>query len=168
TSLPPSPELRRGKQDDKKGESSRVRGSASRRVKVIDDFRHHPTAITQTLTGLRHPYSGHRIWAVFEPRSNTTRRAVFQQELPVALGLADGVFLSELARLERIPVDERLHPETVIEAIAATGKPEFYEKNADAILRRLVPLRRKNDIVVVFSDGGFDGIHAKLLAQLAS
>jgi len=123
--------------------SSRVRGSASRGVKVIDDFGHHPTAITQTLTGLRHRYSRHRIWAVFEPRSNTTRPAVFQQELPVALGLADGVFLSEVARLEQIPVDERLHPEAVIEAIAATGKPAFYEKNADAILRRLVPLLRK-------------------------
>ena len=75
--------------------SSRVRGSASRGVRVIDDFGYHPIAITQTLTGLRHRYSGHRIWAVSEPRSNTTRRAVFQQELPVALGLADGVFLSE-------------------------------------------------------------------------
>ena len=116
-----------------------VRGEV-RGVKVIDDFGHHPTAITQTLTGLRHRYSRHRIWAVFEPRSNTTRRAVFQQELPVALGLADGVFLSEVARLDQIPVDERLHPEAVIEAIAATGKPAFYEKNADGILRRLVPL----------------------------
>ena len=104
-----------------------VRGEV-RGVKVIDDFGHHPTAITQTLTGLRHRCSRHRIWAVFEPRSNTTRRAVFQQELPVALGLADGVFLSEVARLDQIPVDERLHPEAVIEAIAATGKPAFYEK----------------------------------------
>jgi len=133
--------------------SSRVRGSASRGVTVIDDFGHHPTAITQTLTGLRHRYSGHRTWAVFEPRSNTTPRAVFQQELPAALGLADGVFLSEVARVEQIPVDERLHPEAVIEAIAATGKPAFYEKNADAILRRLVPLLRKNVMVVVFSNG---------------
>ena len=137
--------------------SSRVRGSASPGVKVIDDFGHQPTAITQTLTGLRRRCSGHRIWAVLEPRSNTTRRAVFQQELPVALGLVDGVFLSEVARLEQIPVDERLHPEAVIEAIAATGKPAFYEKNADATLRRLVPLLRKNDSVVVFSNGGFDG-----------
>ena len=56
------------------------------------------------------------------------RHAVFQQELPVALGLADGVFLSEVERLEQIPVDERLHPEAVIEAITATGKQAFYEE----------------------------------------
>ncbi len=142
-----------------------VRGEV-RGVKVIDDFGHHPTAISQTLTALRHRYPGHRLWAVFEPRSNTTRRAVFQRQLPEAFKLADGVLLSEVARLEQIPVEERLHPEAVIEAIAATGKPAFYEKNADAILRRLVPLLREKDIVVIFSNGGFDGIHAKLLAQL--
>jgi UDP-N-acetylmuramate: L-alanyl-gamma-D-glutamyl-meso-diaminopimelate ligase len=144
-----------------------VRGEV-RGIKVIDDFGHHPTAISQTLMALRHRYPGHRIWAIFEPRSNTTRRAIFQQQLPDALGLADGVFLSEVARLDQIPAEERLHPEAVIEAIAAAGKPAFYEKNADAILRRLVPLLRENDIVAVFSNGGFDGIHAKLLAQLAS
>jgi UDP-N-acetylmuramate-alanine ligase len=83
-------------------------------VKVIDDFGHHPTAIAQTLTALRHRYRGHRIWAVFEPRSNTTRRAVFQQLLPDALKLADGVFISQVARLEQIPEDERLNPEAVV------------------------------------------------------
>jgi len=144
-----------------------IRGEV-RGVKVIDDFGHHPTAITETLTALRQRYPGHRIWAIFEPRSNTTRRAIFQRELPDALGLADGVFLSEVARLDQIPVEERLRPEVVIETIAATGKPAFYEKNADAILHRLVPLLQERDIVVVFSNGGFDGIHGKLLTQLAS
>ena len=144
-----------------------IRGEV-RGVKVIDDFGHHPTAITKTLTALRQRYPDHRIWAIFEPRSNTTRRAIFQRELPDALGLADGVFLSEVARLDQISVEERLRPEVVIETIAATGKPAFYEKNADAILHRLVPLLRKHDIVVVFSNGGFDGIHGKLLAQLAA
>ncbi len=144
-----------------------IRGEV-RGVKVIDDFGHHPTAITKTLTALRQRYPDHRIWAIFEPRSNTTRRAIFQRELPDALGLADGVFLSEVARLDQIPVEERLRPEVIIETIAATGKPAFYEKNADAILHRLVPLLQERDIVVVFSNGGFDGIHGKLLAQLAA
>ncbi|MCA1658567.1 MAG: UDP-N-acetylmuramate:L-alanyl-gamma-D-glutamyl-meso-diaminopimelate ligase, partial [Verrucomicrobiaceae bacterium] len=83
-----------------------VRGEA-RGVKVIDDFGHHPTAITQTLHGLRHRFTGHRIWAIFEPRSNTTRRAVFQQSLPEALAQADGVFISEVAKLEQIPKQQR-------------------------------------------------------------
>ena len=142
-----------------------VRGEA-RGVKVIDDFGHHPTAIGQTLHALRHRYPRHRIWAVFEPRSNTTRRAVFQQQLPDALRVADGVFIAQVARLEQIPQEERLKPEAVVDAIAAAGRPAFYEKNADAIVDRIVPMLRRNDIVAVFSNGGFDNIHEKLLARL--
>lgn len=142
-----------------------VRGEA-RGVKVIDDFGHHPTAITQTLKALRHRYPGHRLWAVFEPRSNTTRRGVFQQTLPEALSLADGVFLSQVARLDQIPEDDRLNPKAVVEAIAQSGRPAFYERDADAIVDRLVPLLQPNDVVTIFSNGGFDRIHEKLLERL--
>lgn len=142
-----------------------VRGEA-RGVKVIDDFGHHPTAIQQTLMALRHRYPGSRIWAVFEPRSNTTRRAVFQQELPDALKLADGVFISEVAKLEQIPADQRLNPEGVVGAISAAGVPAFYEKDATAIIDRLAPLLQENDVVTVFSNGGFDRIHERILERL--
>jgi UDP-N-acetylmuramate: L-alanyl-gamma-D-glutamyl-meso-diaminopimelate ligase len=144
-----------------------VRGEA-RGVKVIDDFGHHPTAIRETLRGLRHRYPGCRIWAIFEPRSNTTRRAVFQQELPDALKLADGVFISQVARLEQIPVAERLDPEGVVKAIEASGRPAFYEPDVAHIIERLVPLLESKDIVTIFSNGGFDGIHEKLLEKLRS
>src|SRR6266568_3987471 len=144
-----------------------LRGEA-RGVKVIDDFGHHPTAVAQTLQALRQCYHGHRLWAVFEPRSNTTRRAVFQQQLPDALKLADGVFISQVARLEQIPEDERLNPERVVAAVAKTGHPAFYEENADAIVNRIVPMLRAQDIVAIFSNGGFDNIHEKLLARLSS
>ena len=142
-----------------------IRGEA-RGVKVIDDFGHHPTAIAQTLAGLRHRFPGHRLWAVFEPRSNTTRRAVFQNELPDAFKLADGVFISQVARLEQIPEKQRLHPEAVVEEIGKDGRPAFYEKNADAIVDRIVPVLKKEDVVVVFSNGSFDNIHEKLLNRL--
>ncbi len=142
-----------------------VRGEA-RGVKVIDDFGHHPTAIAHTLQALRHRYRGHRLWAVFEPRSNTTRRAVFQQQLPDALKLADGVFIAQVAKLEQIPEEERLNPEAVVDAIAKAGPPAFYEQNADAIVDRIVPMLRPKDIVAVFSNGGFDNIHEKLLERL--
>jgi UDP-N-acetylmuramate: L-alanyl-gamma-D-glutamyl-meso-diaminopimelate ligase len=142
-----------------------LRGEA-RGVKVIDDFGHHPTAIAQTLQALRNRYRRHRLWAVFEPRSNTTRRAVFQQQLPEAFQFADGVFIAQVARLEQIPKDERLKPERVVTAIAKTGRPAFYERNADAIVDRIVPMLRPKDVVVVFSNGGFDNIHEKLLARL--
>src|SRR5881227_3981348 len=142
-----------------------LRGEAGG-VKVIDDFGHHPTAIAHTLRALRHRYRDHRLWAVFEPRSNTTRRAVFQQQLPEALKLADGVFISQVAKLEQIPENERLKPERVVAAIAGAGRPAFYEQNADAIAERIVPLLQPKDVVVVFSNGGFDNIHEKLLARL--
>jgi UDP-N-acetylmuramate: L-alanyl-gamma-D-glutamyl-meso-diaminopimelate ligase len=142
-----------------------VRGEA-RGIKVIDDFAHHPTAIRETLTALRHRYPGHRLWAIFEPRSNTTRRAVFQQQLPDALQLADGVFISQVAALEQIPEGERLNPEAVVEAIKASGRAAFYEPDADSIVKRLLPLLKPKDVVTVFSNGGFDRIHEKLLARL--
>ncbi len=142
-----------------------LRGEA-RGVKVIDDFGHHPTAIAQTLQAVRHSYRGHRLWAVFEPRSNTTRRAVFQEQLPEAFKFSDGVFISQVARLEQIPENERLKPERVVAAIAKDGRSAFYEQNADAIVDRIVPMLRPKDVVVVFSNGGFDNIHEKLLARL--
>src|SRR5215469_17530041 len=142
-----------------------LRGEA-RGVKIIDDFGHHPTAIAYTLGALRHRYPGNRLWAIFEPRSNTTRRAVFQQQLPEALKVADGVFISQVARLEQIPEDQRLKPEQVVAEIANAGRPAFYEQNANAIVDRIIPMLRPNDVVVVFSNGGFDNIHEKLLARL--
>jgi UDP-N-acetylmuramate: L-alanyl-gamma-D-glutamyl-meso-diaminopimelate ligase len=140
-----------------------VRGTA-RGVTVIDDFGHHPTAMRETLLGLRQRYSGRRLWALFEPRSNTTRRAVFQKELPAALAVADGVFVAEVAALEQIPAAERLNPEQVVADINAAGVPAYYEPDADSIVTRLDPLLQADDVVIVFSNGGFGGIHQKLLA----
>src|SRR5438876_4950347 len=142
-----------------------VRGEA-RGVKVIDDFGHHPTAIGQTLHALRQRYQSQRIWAIFEPRSNSTRRSVFQKELLEALKVADGVFIAQVARLEQIPEAERLHPEEMVKEISDDGRPAFYEKNAHGIVDRIVPLLKERDVVAVFSNGGFDNIHEKLLARL--
>jgi UDP-N-acetylmuramate: L-alanyl-gamma-D-glutamyl-meso-diaminopimelate ligase len=142
-----------------------VRGEV-RGITVIDDFAHHPTAIRETLRALQQRYSGARVWAVFEPRSNTTRRAIFQKELPDALKLADGVFISQIARLDQIPEKERLDPQAVMKSIAAAGRPAFYEPDAAHIIEKLVPLLKKKDVVAIFSNGGFDGIHAKLLERL--
>ncbi len=142
-----------------------VRGEV-RGVTVIDDFGHHPTAIRETLTALRQRYPGQRLWAIFEPRSNTTRRAVFQQRLPDALQLADGILISQVAAIEQIPAEERLHPEAVVAAVTAAGRIAFYERDAAAIVERIVPLLQPRDVVTVFSNGGFDGIHEKLLSAL--
>ncbi len=142
-----------------------VRGEV-RGITVVDDFGHHPTALRETLRGLRHQYAGRRLWALFEPRSNTTRRSVFQQALPEALAEADGVILAQVARLDQLPEDVRLKPEQVIAEIAAMGKPAFYEPGVNEIIARLKPLVREGDVVVIFSNGGFDNIHQRLLAEL--
>ncbi|PYL06249.1 MAG: UDP-N-acetylmuramate:L-alanyl-gamma-D-glutamyl-meso-diaminopimelate ligase [Verrucomicrobia bacterium] len=126
-----------------------VRGEM-RGVTVIDDFGHHPTAVAKTLEALRHRFPGHRLWAIFEPRSNTTRRAVFQKQLPDALKLADGVVVAQVARLEQIPEEDRLNPTAVVQEIA----------------ERISPMLQAKDVVVVFSNGGFDNIHEKLLDKL--
>ncbi|HEX8372204.1 MAG TPA: UDP-N-acetylmuramate:L-alanyl-gamma-D-glutamyl-meso-diaminopimelate ligase [Chthoniobacterales bacterium] len=143
-----------------------VRGEVAG-VKVVDDFGHHPTAIKQAIAGIRHQYAGSRLWAIFEPRSNTTRRAVFQDALPEAFGEADGVYLSQIARLEQLAPSDRLDPEKVVEVLRARNIPACYLPDAASIVAHLVPQTRPGDIIVVFSNGGFDGIHDRLLAALA-
>lgn len=131
-------------------------------VTVIDDFGHHPTAIRETLKSFRARHPEARLWALFEPRSNTTRRKVFQETLPQALALADGVFVARVDRLEELPPSERLDPERLVADIGAAGRRAFYEPDAAAIVARLTPLLGAGDVVIVFSNGGFGGIHKKL------
>jgi UDP-N-acetylmuramate: L-alanyl-gamma-D-glutamyl-meso-diaminopimelate ligase len=135
-------------------------------VTIIDDFGHHPTAIRETMKALRLKYAKEKIWAVFEPRSNTTRRNVFQQELADSFADANAVIVSVVARLEQISADERLNPEKLMADIKAAGKEAAYLPSADAIVNHLAQHALGGDVVVVFSNGGFDGIHAKLLARL--
>ncbi|HVR37088.1 MAG TPA: UDP-N-acetylmuramate:L-alanyl-gamma-D-glutamyl-meso-diaminopimelate ligase [Methylomirabilota bacterium] len=136
-------------------------------VTVVDDFGHHPTAIRETLRALRVRYPGRRIWAVFEPRSNTTRRKVFQKELVDCLAGADAVVISEVARLEQLRPEERLDPGRLLGDLRAMGKPSAYLPSVDAIVDHVMESVVERDVVCVFSNGGFGGIHDKLLARLA-
>ncbi len=142
-----------------------VRGIAGG-ITIIDDFGHHPTAIRETLRALRLKYANERLWAVFEPRSNTTRRNVFQLELAESFALADGVVVSQVARLELLKPEERLDPAMLIADLKAAGKDAAYLPDADAIVAHLANKAQGGDIVVVFSNGGFGGIHQKLLDRL--
>lgn len=144
-----------------------LRGEAGG-ITVLDDFGHHPTAIRETLRALRVRFAGRRLWAVFEPRSNTTRRKVFQQELTGALGLADGIVVAQVARLEQLLAHERLDPERLILSLQAAGKPALYLPDVETIIHHLVKAARPGDVVCVFSNGGFGGIHDKLLAEFAA
>jgi UDP-N-acetylmuramate: L-alanyl-gamma-D-glutamyl-meso-diaminopimelate ligase len=143
-----------------------VRGVTDRNITVVDDFGHHPTAIRQAIIGLRKKYVGSRLWAIFEPRSNTTRRKVFQESLPEALSLADAVCVAEVARADMLSKEERLDPDKVMEDIRGSGTSAFYEPGADSIVKRMEREALDGDVVIVFSNGGFDGIHDKLLDRL--
>jgi UDP-N-acetylmuramate: L-alanyl-gamma-D-glutamyl-meso-diaminopimelate ligase len=135
-------------------------------VTVIDDFAHHPTAIRETMRALRIKYAREKIWAIFEPRTNTTRRNVFQNELGDSFADADAVIISQIARLEMLPPEERLDPAKLLQQIGASGKPAAYLPDADAIVDHVGQHAKGGDVVVVFSNGGFGGIHAKLLQRL--
>ena len=135
-------------------------------VTVIDDFAHHPTAIRETLRALRSVYPGSRLWAVLEPRSNTLRRKVLANDLVESLGLADRVEMAGVYQQERIPQDERLHPEDVVRALNAAGTPAHLSPDVPAILDAMVPQLQPGDIVAILSNGGFDGIYEKLPARL--
>ncbi len=135
-------------------------------VTVIDDFGHHPTAIRETLRALRIKYPREKICAVFEPRTNTTRRNVFQEELAASFTDANSVVVAEVARLEQLAPGERLDPQKLMHQIAAGGKTAAYLPDADAIVSHIAQNVQGGDVVVVFSNGGFGGIHGKLLARL--
>jgi UDP-N-acetylmuramate: L-alanyl-gamma-D-glutamyl-meso-diaminopimelate ligase len=142
-----------------------VRGE-KRGITVVDDFGHHPTALSETIDAFRQRYPGRRLWALFEPRSNTTRRAIFQKELPLALAKADGVFISSIARAEQLDPSDRLNVDQIVTDIGKQGSQAWHEKDADSIVDQLTPRLKSGDVVAVFSNGGFDGLIDKLLARL--
>src|SRR6266478_9471477 len=142
-----------------------VRGIAGG-VTVVDDFGHHPTAIRETLRALRIKYPHQKVWAIFEPRSNTTRRNVFQKELASAFWDADAVVVSQVARLELLAPEERLDPARLVQDLSASGKVTSYLPDVDAIVAHVAKSVQGGEVVCVFSNGGFGGIHVKLLERL--
>jgi UDP-N-acetylmuramate: L-alanyl-gamma-D-glutamyl-meso-diaminopimelate ligase len=142
-----------------------VRGIAGG-VTVLDDFGHHPTAIRETLRALRIKYPQQKVWAIFEPRTNTTRRNVFQSELASAFCDADSVVVSQVARLELLAPEERLNPERLMSDLKTAGKNASYLPDVEAIVAHVAKNAQGGEVVCVFSNGGFGGIHGKLLDRL--
>jgi len=136
-------------------------------ITVLDDFGHHPTAIRETLRALRIKYPTSKVWAIFEPRTNTTRRNIFQNELVTAFADADGVVVSQIARLELLTPEERLDPGRLMQDLKTAGKDTAYLPDADAIVAHMATKAQGGDVICVFTNGGFGNIHAKLLERLA-
>lgn len=136
-------------------------------VVVIDDFAHHPTAVKETLRGLRNRYKDRRLIAVFEPRSWSSRLAVFQEQYAAAFAAADYVVISNVFDTQKtIEKGRPLDTARLISDISQQGKPAFALKDADDIIRHLRPALRTGDVVAIMSNGGFGGIHEKLLQAL--
>ncbi len=137
-------------------------------VLVVDDFAHHPTAVRATIEAARLRWPGRRLWAILEPRSNSMRRRVFQDALPAALALGDRVLLGSVHRAGQLSDEQRLDPETVAVAVRAIGKDARVLPGADAIAELLAAEARPGDLLLVMSNGSFDGLCDKLLAKLAT
>jgi UDP-N-acetylmuramate: L-alanyl-gamma-D-glutamyl-meso-diaminopimelate ligase len=135
-------------------------------ITIIDDFAHHPTAIAGTLKALRARYTGARLWAILEPRSNTLRRRVLQDDLARSLALADEVIVAGVFRSEAVPVNERLELPELAADIQKHGSRARLMTDADEIVRTIAPEMRSGDVVAILSNGGFGGIYEKLPACL--
>jgi UDP-N-acetylmuramate: L-alanyl-gamma-D-glutamyl-meso-diaminopimelate ligase len=135
-------------------------------ITIIDDFAHHPTAIAGTLKALRDRYSGSRLWAILEPRSNTLRRRVLQGELAKSLAVADEVIVAAVFRSEAIPETERLDVAQLVSEIQEQGRHARLIADADEIVNTVAPEMRSGDVVAILSNGGFGGIYEKLPSRL--
>src|SRR5262249_4479980 len=122
-------------------------------ITIIDDFAHHPTAIAATLRALRTRYAGRRLWVIFEPRSNTLRRKIVQQELVESLLLADQVIVASVFKAAAIPEAERMEVARVVSQIGSRGGSARQLADADAIVEATVPEMRSGDVVAVLSNG---------------
>ena len=134
-------------------------------VTVLDDFAHHPTAVHETLSALRTGYPGRRVWAVFEPRSASSCRRVFQADFARAFSAADEVVLAAVFR-SSLPESERLSAEQLVADLSREGRHARHIPEIDDIVSTIVRERRDGDVVVLMSNGGFGGIHGKLLHAL--
>ena len=142
-----------------------VKGESSG-VLVVDDFAHHPTAIRATIDAARHRWPGRKLWAVFEPRSNTMRRKVFENDLAASLASADAAVLGAVNRANLLSDEERMSPSRVLEAIRAHGQMAEGFDSAEEIAEFLAAETRPGDLVLVMSNGSFDGLCGKLLGKL--
>jgi UDP-N-acetylmuramate: L-alanyl-gamma-D-glutamyl-meso-diaminopimelate ligase len=134
-------------------------------VTIYDDFAHHPTAVAETLAGLRGANPGARIWAVFEPRSASSCRRIFQDDFAQAFAPADEVLIAPVFR-SKLPESERLSVPRLVRDLSDRGQSAREAASIDDIIAAIVREHRPGDLVVLMSNGGFGGIHRKLLQAL--
>ncbi|MFQ5681889.1 MAG: UDP-N-acetylmuramate:L-alanyl-gamma-D-glutamyl-meso-diaminopimelate ligase [Candidatus Binatia bacterium] len=137
-------------------------------VTVIDDFAHHPTAVSKTVEAIKAAYPGRRLWAIFEPRSNTSRRRIFQHEFSKALGRADRIVIAGLYQPEKIPEQDRLSPEEVVRQInhRFSNRHAVFIESTHDIPAYVAEEAKAGDVILIMSNGAFDGVQEKILHAL--
>jgi len=136
-------------------------------ITLIDDFAHHPTAVQVTIDAVRARYPGRRLWAVFEPRSNTTRRRVFQERFNHVFGGADKVLIADVYKADDLPEEERFSPRELADTINACGGDARALSSVDEIIDTLFKESQPGDVILIMSNGGFGGLYKKLPAALS-
>ncbi len=137
-----------------------------RGICVMDDFAHHPTAVRETIAAVKGRFGNGRLVAVFEPRTNTSMRNVFQDVYPGAFDAADIVCIRKPPLLEKIPETIRFSSEKLVSDLIARGKDAHYFEDTEGIIDFLAETAASGDLVLIMSNGGFDNIHERLLARL--
>jgi UDP-N-acetylmuramate: L-alanyl-gamma-D-glutamyl-meso-diaminopimelate ligase len=137
-----------------------------RGILVIEDFAHHPTAVRETVKGIRSKYKGRKVFGVFEPRSATSRRKVFQKDYVEAFQECDEVLLAKAFDQSKIDSENRFSSEELVDDLQARGKSAGAYDNADQIVEKLKQKAKSGDLVLIMSNGGFDNIYQKLLGAL--
>ncbi len=142
-----------------------IRG-VKRGILVMDDFAHHPTAVRETVSGVRKHFNTGRLIAVFEPRTNTSMRNIFQNVYPKAFDAADRICIRKPPLLKKIPKGKRFSSKKLVADLLARGKDAHYFEDTDGIIDYLVETAKPGDLILIMSNGGFDNIHERLLARL--
>ena len=135
-------------------------------ITVVDDYAHHPTAVKATLEALRPFYGGRRMWAIFEPRTNSSKRRVFQERYATVFDGADIVLIKEPPGLDRIAPEERLSAKQLVKDITDRGIDAHYFPDTEGILPFILSRAEPKDVLVVMSTGSFDNLIDRLLEEL--
>jgi len=135
-------------------------------ILVLDDFAHHPTAVRETVRGVKERFKGRRLVAVFEPRSNSSRRSIFQKRYAASFDKADMILIPEPALMEKIPPEERFSSKGLVADLTQNGKDAFYFETTDKLLNGLLKKSEKGDVVLFMSNGGFDNLQRRFYEGL--
>ena len=135
-------------------------------ILVIEDFAHHPTAVRETIKGIQNKYKGRKVFSVFEPRSATSRRKVFQKDYLKAFMTSDEVIIAKAFDQSKIDEGDRFSSDELVADLKTQGRQAYCLDSTDDIVEHLKTKARHGDLILIMSNGGFDGIYGKLLKAL--